>query len=172
MQSFNPVTKDFPTTSLTSAGTGNGISAGKHLPRINKEFCDDGGQPLPTLNYYDENQVGQTIIGNDDLDTQIEKQDVAAYSVEDTVIQSQQNYKQKMTVSLDIVIDADLSLHAGDLIFCEFPELSTKKTTTGSKDRKSGIYMIADLCHYVEVCNSFTGLHLVREAYGVKSSSS
>ena len=172
MQSFNPVTKDFPTTSLTSEGTGNGISAGKHLPRINKEFCDDDGQPLPTLNYYDENQVGQTIIGNDDLDTQIEKQDVAAYSVEDTVIQSQQNYKQKMTVSLDIVIDADLSLHAGDLIFCEFPELSTKKTTTGSKDRKSGIYMIADLCHYGEVGNSFTGLHLVRDAYGVKSSSS
>ena len=80
MQSFNPVTKDFPTTSLTSEGTGNGISAGKHLPRINKEFCDDDGQPLPTLNYYDENQVGQTIIGNDDLDTQIEKQDVAAPS--------------------------------------------------------------------------------------------
>ena len=32
--------------------------------------------------------------------------------------------------------------------------------------------MIADLCHYGEVGNSFTGLHLVRDAYGVKSSSS
>ena len=77
-----------------------------------------------------------------------------------------------MTVAMNIVIDADLSLHAGDLIYCEFEEMTTKKTQTGSKRRDSGIYMIADLCHYGEVGNSFTGLHLVRDAYGVKSPSS
>ena len=49
---------------------------------------------------------------------------------------------------MEIVIEADLSLHAGDLIFCDFPELSTKKTLRESRDRSSGIYMIADLCHY------------------------
>ena len=172
IQVFNPQTKEFPTTSLTSKDTGNGISAGKHLPQINSDYLDSDGNPLPTSVKYNEAQVGGTIVGNDDTETQIEKRDVPAYSVEDTQLQAHQNYTQKMTVSMDIVIDADLSLHAGDLIFCEFPELSTKKTTTGSNDRKSGIYMIADLCHYGEVGNSFTGLHLVRDAYGVKSSSS
>jgi len=29
--------------------------------------------------------------------------------------------------------------------------------------------MIADLCHYGDVGNSFTGLHLVRDAYGAKT---
>ena len=172
IQVFNAQTKEFPTTSLASKDTGNGISAGKHLPQINPDYLDSGGDPLPTIVKYDEAQVGGTIIGNDDTETQIEKRDVPAYSVEDTQLQAHQNYTQKMTVAMDIVIDADLSLHAGDLIFCEFPQLSTKKTTIGSRDRKSGIYMIADLCHYGEVGNSFTGLHLVRDAYGVKSSSS
>ena len=172
LQTFNPITKDFPTTYLASSGSGNGISGGKHLPQINSDYVDEDGAPLPTLTSYNENQVGQTIIGNDDLETQIEKMNVAAYSVEETMMQSHQNYRQKMTVTMDIVIDADLSLHAGDLIFCEFPQLSTKKTTIGSIDRKSGIYMIADLCHYGEVGNSFTGLHLVRDSYGVKSISS
>ena len=172
IQVFNPLTKTYPTTSLTSAGTGNGISAGKHLPHINPEYIDDDGDLLPTKVQYNEDQVGGTIIGNDDTETQVEKDDVENYSVAETVLQAHHNYTQKMTVSMDIVIDADLSLHAGDLIFCEFPQLSTKKTTIGSIDRKSGIYMIADLCHYGEVGNSFTGLHLVRDAYGVKSSSS
>tara|TARA_B100001250_G_scaffold181624_1_gene156303 strand:- start:39 stop:1430 length:1392 start_codon:yes stop_codon:yes gene_type:complete len=172
IQVFNPLTKQFPTTSLASEGTGNGISAGKNLPHINPDYLDSDGDPLPTIVQYNEAQVGGTIIGDDDLDTQIEKDDVANYSVEDVTLQAHQNYAQKMTVSMDIVIDADLSLHAGDMIFCEFPQLSTKKTLIGSKDRKSGIYMIADLCHYGEVGNSFTGLHLVRDSYGVKSQSS
>ena len=172
IQVFNPLTKTYPTTYLTSQGSGNGISGGKHLPHLNPDYVNDDGDPLPTMVQYNQAQVGGTIIGNDNTETQIEKDGVENYSVSETVLQAHQNYTQKLTVEMDIVIDADLSLHAGDLIFCEFPQLSTKKTTIGSKDRKSGIYMIADLCHYGEVGNSFTGLHLVRDAYGVKSPSS
>ena len=98
-----------------------------------------------------------------------EKYQEINYNVEDIIQQAQQNYRQKMNTSAEIVIEADLSLSAGDLIFCEFPELSTKVTPIGSRTRKSGIYMIADLCHYGDVGNSFTGLHLVRDSYGVKT---
>ena len=61
------------------------------------------------------------------------------------------------------------AVKAGDLIYCEFEELTTAKTVRGSRFRNSGIYMIADLCHYGDVGNSFTGLHLVRDSYGVKT---
>ena len=172
VQVFNAQTKEFPTTSLASKNSGNGVSAGQHLPHINPDYVNSDGDPLPTIVKYNEAQVGGTIIGNDDTETQLEKRNVPNYTVEDTQLQAHQNYTQKMTVSMDIVIDADLSLHAGDLVECDFQQLSTKQTTIGSKDRKSGIYMIADLCHYGEVGNSFTGLHLVRDSYGVKSSSS
>ena len=70
---------------------------------------------------------------------------------------------------VEIVIAADLSLHAGDLVYCEFEEMSTKKTNTGSRDRNSGIYMIADLCHHSTPTQAFTGLNLVRDSYGVKN---
>ena len=77
-----------------------------------------------------------------------------------------------MSIVTKIVIEADLSLHAGDLIYCEFEEMTTKKTQTGSKRRDSGIYMIADLCHYGDSTMSFTGLNIVRDGYGVKSPTS
>ena len=94
------------------------------------------------------------------------------YDVENTFQQAHQSYRQKMNVVTEMVIDVDLSLHAGDLIYCEFEEMTTKKTQTGSKRRDSGIYMIADLCHYGDGTKSFTGLNIVRDGFGVKSSPS
>ena len=70
-------------------------------------------------------------------------------------------------MSAEIVIPADFSLHAGDLVHCDFPEISTKKTLQESQ-KDSGIYMIADLCHYGDKSQSYTGLHLVRDSFGIK----
>ena len=166
---FNEVTKELPTKTLQSEGKGNGIIAGRKLPTLNKDYLDSNGQALPTVQRIVRQAVGQNHIGNDSLETQIEKTDVINYNNEDIILQAQQNYHQKMEMSAEIIIDADLSLNAGDLIYCEFPELSTKVTTIGSRTRKSGIYMIADLCHYGDKANSFTGLHLVRGSFGVKT---
>ena len=91
-----------------------------------------------------------------------------SFDIVRTSLQSLQNYRQKFSISVNIVIDADLSLSAGDLIFCKFPETAQKPSVTGST-KDSGIYMIADLCHYSTPTQAFTGLNLVRDSYGVKS---
>ena len=166
---FNDVDKTYQVKTLQSDGKGNGITAGRHLPKINNDYLDDDGKPLPTAKKNVRQAVGQTIVGVDSLKNQVAKFNVPNYNVEDIVAQANQNYRQKMSVSAEIVIAADFSLNAGDLIYCEFPELSTKVTTIGSRTRKSGIYMIADLCHYGDRGNAFTGLHLVRDSYGVKT---
>ena len=166
---FNDVDKTYQVKNLQSEGKGNGILAGRHLPQINNDYVDDDGHPLPTAKQKVRQAVGQTVVGMDSLKDQVEKFDKINYNVEDTIAQSTQNYRQKMSISAEIVIAADFSLNAGDLIYCEFPELSTKVTTIGSRTRKSGIYMIADLCHYGDRGNAFTGLHLVRDSYGVKT---
>ena len=166
---FNDITKELDKKNLQTDEDGNGIIAGRKLPTLNKDYLDSDGKALPTIQRIVRQAVGQSHIGNDSLETQIEKTDVINYNNEDIILQAQQNYHQKMEMSAEIIIDADLSLNAGDLIFCEFPELSTKVTTIGSKTRKSGIYMIADLCHYGDKANSFTGLHLVRGSFGVKT---
>ena len=166
---FNDVEKTYQVKTLQSDGKGNGILAGRHLPKINSDYLDDDGKPLPTAKKNVRQAVGQTVQGVDSLKNQVAKFNVPNYNVEDIIDQSNQNYRQKMSTSAEIVIAADFSLNAGDLIYCEFPELSTKVTTIGSRTRKSGIYMIADLCHYGDRGNAFTGLHLVRDSYGVKT---
>ena len=166
---FNDIDKTYDIKTLQSEGKGNGIVAGRHLPKLNSDYLDDDGKPLPTAKRKVRQAVGQTVVGMDSLKDQVEKFDKINYNVEDIISQANQNYRQKMSVSAEIVIAADFSLNAGDLIFCEFPELSTKVTTIGSRTRKSGIYMIADLCHYGDRGNAFTGLHLVRDSYGVKT---
>ena len=164
---FNEVTKTYEIKDLTSSGKGNGILGGRHLPKINSDYLDDDGEPLPTAKQNVRQAVGQTVVGFDTIEKQVEKYAEINYNVEDIIQQTQQNYRQKMNTSAEIVIEADLSLSAGDLIFCEFPELSTKVTTIGSRTRKSGIYTIAAFCHYGDVEHSFTGLHLVRGSFGV-----
>ena len=166
---FNDVEKTYQVKTLQSDGKGNGITAGRHLPKINSDYLDDDGKPLPTAKKNVRQAVGQTVQGVDSLKQQVEKFNKINYNVEDIIDQSNQNYRQKMSTSAEIVIAADFSLNAGDLIYCEFPEISTKVTTIGSRTRKSGIYMIADLCHYGDRGNAFTGLHLVRDSYGVKT---
>ena len=103
------------------------------------------------------------------IDSQVDGLEDERYSVDDVLQQSSQNYKQKMNMSAEIIIPADFSLHAGDLIYCEFQKLSSAKTVKRSTNRDSGIYMIADLCHYGNKSKTFTGLHLIRDSYGVKS---
>ena len=166
---FNDITKELDKKNLQTDEDGNGIIAGRKLPTLNKDYLDSDGKALPTIQRIVRQAVGQSHIGNDSLETQIEKTDVINYNNEEIILQAHQNYNQKMEMSAEIIIDADLSLNAGDLIYCDFPELSTKVTTIGSRTRKSGIYMIADLCHYGDKANSFTGLHLVRGSFGVKT---
>tara|TARA_Y100001963_G_scaffold82948_1_gene114965 strand:- start:2741 stop:4246 length:1506 start_codon:yes stop_codon:yes gene_type:complete len=153
---------------LSAKDSGNGIIAGKLLPRINDEYRDENGDPVLTMRLTSRAAVGQTVKGNETIEMQVEKTGDPNYEVQNIFLQATQNYRQKMSVSIQITIAADFSLHAGDLIYCEFEEMTTSKTVRGSRFRDSGIYMIADLCHYGDVTKSFTGLHLVRDSFGVK----
>ena len=107
--------------------------------------------------------------GQETIEKQVENTAELNYDVKNIFQQTHQSYRQKMNVFVEVVIEADLSLHAGDLVYCEFEEMTTNKTSKGSRHRDSGIYMIADLCHYGDETKAFTGLNLVRDGYGVKS---
>jgi hypothetical protein len=76
-------------------------------------------------------------------------------------------YNQLFTIKLEIMIAGDFSLRAGDLIYCDFPELTTK-TNTGNNPRMSGIYMISALCHRIKRNETYTKLELIRDSYGRK----
>ena len=158
---FDPLGKEtrFQQIERTSPPEGNGIIAGLNLATLNKDFTDK-----ITAEFHQIKDDGSKI----DPRGGLAEIDAPSFDVVKTSIQSRQNYRQKFSSSLNIVIDADLSLSAGDLVFCKFPETSQKKSQSRSP-KDSGIYMIADLCHYSTPTQAFTGLNLVRDSYGVKT---
>ena len=162
INSFDEVTGESKESELVSGE--NTVMAGKKLPKLAKDFIGKltGLQFTATA-------TGQTVKGTDDVEEQVEKTDEPKYVVEDIFQQAHQNYRQKMNMSVEIIISADLDLHAGDLVYCGFEKLSNAETIVESDKRDSGIYMIADLCHHGTKTNSFTALHLVRDSYGVKT---
>ena len=148
---------------------GNGVTAGRTLPVLNKEYRTNADGEKVLFGIERTRAAFAPVKGQQTVEKQVEETGELYFDVQTTFQQSHQNYRQKMNMFTEIVIEADLSLHAGDLVYCEFEEMTTKKTQTGSKRRDSGIYMIADLCHYGDGTKAFTGLNLVRDAFGVKS---
>ena len=163
LEVYDEVTKTYTKVApFTAKEKGNGVIAGKYLPRVNPEYLDKATVRLVT-----QKAKGQLVIPGDSVKEQVKKTEQENFVVEEIVQQAKQNYRQKFNMSLDIIIPADFSLHAGNLVYCEFPELSTKETIRRSPV-SSGIYMISDLCHFGTRSKTFTGLHLVRDSYGVK----
>jgi len=147
---FNPL---FVEDDAQGKSKGNGVIAGRNLPVFNEEYRNDMYNVVCGIERT--RAAFSPVKGHQTIEKQVEETPELNYDVEAIFQQAHQNYRQKMNVFIEIVIAADLSLHAGDLVYCEFEEMTTKKTQTGSKRRDSGIYMIADLCHYGDGTKAF-----------------
>lgn len=131
--------------------------AGTELPCLPDEFF---GKPTRTISKMQPYGVIQPI----DKDKS-KKQD---YVVNEITAQAASRYNQLFTIILTIVIAGDFSHRAGDLIYCDFPELSSDKTQVVS-GKNSGIYMIANVTQQLDVrSGAYTQLTLVRDSYGRK----
>jgi len=97
-----------------------------------------------------------------------ENPDNATYDAADIMVQSIMRYNQLFSIKINIMIAGDFSLRAGDLIHCEFPELSVDPNTKYNR-QSGGIYMIASLCHNITPRETYTSLTLVRDTFGRKS---
>ena len=63
------------------------------------------------------------------------------------------------------MIAGDFRLRAGDVIHCEFPELTTDPNAPVNK-KTGGLYMISSLCHNLTPRATYTSLTLVRDTFG------
>lgn len=89
------------------------------------------------------------------------------YDCFNTMVQSIMRYNQMFTIKINIVIAGDFSLRAGDLVYCEFPQVMGEKEKKNNKET-GGIYMISSLCHRITSSDTFTSLTLVRDSFGRK----
>ena len=98
------------------------------------------------------------------LKKQLEKsKDFLNFNTDKILRQSFARYNNLFSHKLTIKIAGDFSIHAGDLIWCDFPEMSDEKNQKISK-KKSGIYMVIDVSHFITSRGTFTGLNLARES--------
>ena len=101
------------------------------------------------------------------LDNWKDKPEVPTYDATQTMVQSLMRYNQMFSIKINIMIAGDFSLRAGDLIYCEFPELSTNPNTEVNQ-KSGGLYMISSLCHNLTPKQTYTSLTLVRDTFGRK----
>lgn len=97
------------------------------------------------------------------LGAQIPRSKTQNFDLESVLRQSAIRYNQLFSHKLSIAIPGDFELRAGDLIFCDFPEVSGKTSKVVS-DKISGIYMIADICHRLTKNGCYSRLNLVRDS--------
>jgi hypothetical protein len=103
------------------------------------------------------------------LKDQLPKSKEVNYNNDEILRQSYMRYNNLFSTKLSIAIPGDFSLRAGDLVHCDFPEISNNKTKLVS-EKVSGIYMISDVCHRITKNSCYTRLNLVRESIGRKPS--
>jgi len=103
----------------------------------------------------------------DELETWKSDPTNPTFNAPKTMVQSVMRYNQLFSIKINIIIAADFTLKAGDLIYCDFPEVSTSKSV-GANKQSGGIYMISSLCHRLTSDQSSTSLTLVRDSFGRK----
>lgn len=140
--------------------------AGKELPVLNKEFDKEGKNKDFSRTTYCLLDKGTLPTGS--TQQQIEKSGEENFDPKKVLNQAIRRYGQMFTGMQTITIAGDFSLHAGDKIFFDAPELQTNTKNDDINKQSGGEYIIADLCHYVSTKETYTKLNLVRDSFGRK----
>jgi hypothetical protein len=142
--------------------------AGKNLPKYNKEFNQEGNNQDYSRTQY--MLIDKGTLPTGDSKQQIEKSTEQNFDPKNILNQSVMRYNQFFSTKVEITITGDFSLHAGDYIFIDAPETSTKDTKVMDK-QFGGHYVIAKLCHYISLRDGgYTKLTLCRDSTGRKGS--
>ena len=78
--------------------------------------------------------------------------------------QSSMRYNQLFSSKVTVTIPGDFSLHAGNSIFFDGPELTDDPKKDSIDEKDGGLYIIADICHYSSDRDTYTKMNLVRDS--------
>jgi len=136
---------------------------GKEHPTIAKDLDLQNKSTRVVVRY---DKKGVLPPGNN-LQEQLQKSKDNDYNIDAIIRQSAMRYNQLFAQKMTVTIPGDFGLRAGDLVYCDFPEMTTKSMRSVSQ-RKGGLYMIVDLSHLITTNKTFTKLNLARESIGRK----
>lgn len=164
LKAFNTYESSYRENEFDSKNQFNGTNnGGKEQPKIAESLKVQ--EKSSKISYKPDDQ-GFLVPGKN-LTDQLSKSTYVNYNNDDILRQSLMRYNNLYSTKLSIAIAGDFSLRAGDLIYCDFPEI-TSSTTKLVSDKVSGIYMISDVCHHLTKTGCFSRLNLVRDSIGRK----
>ena len=157
---FNPFDCEYKVIEQT-AGEVDVTSAGKGLPKFNTKFDTEKKDFTRTTFYLIDS--GTMPIGS--TQDQITASTSDNFQAALTLNQSIRRYNQLFSGMMEITIAGDFSLHAGDVIFVDIFSVSAEKDDTLNRE-SGGLYIIADLCHFLDADATYTKLNLARDSFG------
>jgi len=148
-------------------------TAADRLPVLNKEFDQEGKAKEFSRTMYMLLDTGSLPSGNAEKPVattkeQLKKSKEQNYQAQKILSQSVMRYNQLFAAMNTITIAGDFSLHAGDAIFVDAPELQADTKNDEVNQESGGLYIIADLCHFITPKETYTKLNLVRDTFGRK----
>ena len=111
--------------------------------------------------------TGQLHIGKSE--EQIEKSKEENFKKSEVVNQAIMRYNQLFSFQITITIPGEFSLHAGDCVWMDIPEISESENKACGDDvnkRTGGRYLISDMCHYITATDTYSKLVLIRDSFG------
>ena len=157
-RTFDPYTNKYADTNTVNSKVqyNETNTGGIERPKIGED------QDKSTKAYIKRLDTG-TLPSGKTLEEQLKKSKELNFNVDEIVIQSSMRYNSLFSIRLSISLAGDFNIRAGDVIHCDFPEITGKEDTTYSV-KKSGIYMVADVAHRITKNGCYTSLNLVRES--------
>lgn len=159
---FNPFNGLYKVTTPNSGETEDSITtAGKKLASQNPELIRPGLNKNFSRTTYAITDTGSLPSGN--TEQQLQKSKDENLKVEKVLNQSIMRYNQFFSFKAEVVIPGDFSLHAGDAVYVDTPQLTTEETSEVN-EQSGGLYIITELCHFLDINGTYTKLLLVRDS--------
>ena len=165
MQTFDPRLKAWSEKTFDPQSQ-NQYNAGKEFYKITSDD-DLNLQSQPTrysTRVYDIGTLPKGRVWDEQKQYCNEIDGLGHYRIDESIAQAESRLNQILGTQVQILLPMDLSLHVGDLIEIDFPEISADKKYTEISRNKSGIYMIADLSHKLSISKGYTSLNIVRDS--------
>ena len=160
---IDPFTTQYEVKTLDAFETEDKLKlAGKELPPDNTSFDTKASRTTFFLTTTGQQHMGES-------EEQVEKSKEENFKKSEVVNQAIMRYNQLFSFQITITIPGEFSLHAGDCVYMDIPEISESENKACGDDvnkMDGGLYIIADLCHYITAKETYTKLNLIRDSVG------
>jgi hypothetical protein len=82
----------------------------------------------------------------------------------ESMVQSVMRYNELFRTKINIIIPADFSIRAGDVVHCTFVNLNTD--VSGGSETLSGKFIVANICHKLDSEQILTSIDIIRDSLG------